>query len=136
VVSGVWNKAHPGAGGASHTYYDSREVLTDKNGEFKIQGLGMLLLSNIEEMDITIFKAGYNQIPPTPWSGLTDYENEISWQGKKPTIRLKKLSREERRKRIIDFPSTPINKQRLIRIESNKENLEIGSSPRTILPVE
>jgi hypothetical protein len=136
VVFGVWYKAHPGAGGASHTYYDSREVLTDKYGEFSIQGLGMLLLSNIEEIDITIFKAGYKQIPPTTWSGLSDYENEVSWQGKKPTIRLKKLSIEDRRKRIITFPSAPNNKQRQLRKESNKENVEIGRPANTLLPVE
>ena len=94
------------------------------------------MLSNIEEMDITIFKAGYNQIPPTPWSGLADYEKEISWQGKKPTIRLNKLSIDDRRKRIITFPSAPNNKQHQLRKESNKENVEIERPANTLLPVE
>jgi hypothetical protein len=138
VVFGVWEKANPGAGGASHTYYDCREVLTDNNGEFKIPGLGMMLLSNIEEMNITIFKAGYEQLGPRTWHSLRlSKKGYIQWEGNKPMIRLKALSMEERWKRGIDMPSTPNNKLRRLFIkETNKEMIQIGRPSNTLLPEE
>lgn len=137
VVLGDWSKAHLGAGGASHTYYDSKEVLTDKNGEFSIPGLGMLLLSNIEEMDITIFKAGYEQMRPRTWQSLRlSKQGYIFWEGNKPTIRLRRLTMEERRKRGVTMPLIPGNKQKLLRMECNKENIEIGRPSNTLYPVE
>jgi hypothetical protein len=137
VVFGVWNKAHPGAGGASHTYYDSCEVLTDSNGTFSIQGLGMLLLSKIEEMNITIFKAGYEQLGQRTWHSLRlSKKGYIQWEGNNPTIRLKKLSIEERLKRGVELPNVSNNKQKRLIIERNKEMVEIGRPSNTLLPEE
>ena len=139
VVHGTWYKAHPGPGGASHTYYDSYEMLTGKNGEFSIPGQGLLVLSMIEEMDVTIFKAGYEQITPNVWRGLKSYRlrDKIVWDGNRATFRLKRLSMEERRKRFISIPvSEPDNKLKLIWIENNKENTELGLPSNTLHPVE
>lgn len=134
VVHGSWYKAHPGAGGASHTYYDSNEVLTNKDGEFSIPGLGFLMLSMIEEMDVTIFKAGYEQITPNVWSGLNSYSlrDQIIWKGNKATFRLKKLSMEERRKRGVTMPSGPTDKNKYLRRESNTESIELGYPESTL----
>ena len=139
VVHGTWYKAHPGPGGASHTYYDSFEMLTGKNGEFSIPGQGLLVLSMIEEMDVTIFKAGYEQITPNVWRGLKSYRlrDKIVWDGNRATFRLRRLSIEERQKGGVTMPSTPNNKLRKLFIkERNQEMLEIGFPSSTLLPVE
>lgn len=137
VVHGSWYKVQLGG---AHEYYDSFEVLTDKNGEFKIPGKGLLVLSEIEGMTLTIFKAGYKQWTPNLWSGLKEGKwkhDEIIWNGNKGTFTLLKMTMDERRNRIIDFPGfEPANKDRLLRLESNKENKEIGRSSNTLFPVE
>jgi protocatechuate 3,4-dioxygenase beta subunit len=70
VVLGVWYREYPGAGGAVHEYYDARETVTDQNGEFKIEGLGLLVMSNIIPMDVLIFKAGHTHYGLMTWKGL------------------------------------------------------------------
>ena len=138
VAHGIWYRAHLGAGGASHMYYDNYEVLTNQDGEFSIPGLGFLMLTMIEEMDVTIFKAGYEQITPNAWHGLKAYSlrNRIIGEGNKATFRLKELSLEERRKRGVTMSSIPNNKQKLLIRESNKEMIEIGRSSNTLMPEE
>jgi len=88
VVHGTWSKAHPTPAGSSSTYYDSYEVLTDNNGEFKIPGQGFLVLSQVEEMDVTILKAGYEEFEDL-WVGLKDWgpDGKVTWQGNKVTIK-------------------------------------------------
>ena len=67
VVHGSWFKRDLLGYGE---YYDSHEVLTDKYGEFKIPGKGLLVLSKIESMGVTIFKAGYEERPENGmWRG-------------------------------------------------------------------
>jgi len=136
VVHGSWFKAHPGPGGATHTYYDSREVLTDKDGKFKIEGLGLLIFSNMEKMDINMFKAGYTQ-QYGAWEGLKYIHEDVEWDGNKAIIKLRRMSIEERRKRVINTPSTPTNKEiKLFMREENVENTEIGSVTNTLYPTE
>lgn len=137
VIHGTWYKVQLGG---AHEYYDSYEVLTDKNGEFKIPGKGLLVLSEIEDVTLLIFKAGYKQWTPNSWSGLKEarWENdEIVWNGKKGTFRLVKLTMAERQERGVVLPSTPTNKQqRLLIKESNKEMIEIGRPSSTLMPEE
>ena len=76
VVHGTWNRVHIGPGGASGSYYDSREVLTDKEGNFKINGVGLLILSNIDDMEINVFKAGYTQLSYAYWNHLKHYKTK------------------------------------------------------------
>ena len=135
VVHGKWIESHLSPGGATSTYYDSREVLTDIDGNFSIQGQGILIFSNVDEMMVTIFKAGYKQKGLNPWSGLKDsrYNKETEWDGEKAIFKLKKLSLEERKKRSIDYPGDePPSASKLLRLESNKENRELGRSEQTI----
>ena len=137
VVHGTWYKVHLGG---AHEYYDSYEVLTDKNGEFKIPGKGLLVLSDIEDMTLIIFKAGYKQWSPNSWSGLKDAywrNEEVVWNGSKGTFKLYKMTMEERKNRGVDSSVlVPANKERLLRTESNKEMIEIGRPANTLLPVE
>lgn len=136
VVHGTWYRAHPGPGGATHTYYDSHEILTDKKGWFKIEGLGLLIFSNKEEMAVNVFKVGYSQQDST-WEGLKNNRADIEWNGNKAIIKLRRMNMEERRKRGINFPSIePTKKHRLLRLESNKEMIEIGMPYSTLLPAE
>ena len=137
VAYGVWYRLHGTPAGASSEYYDSYEMLTNKNGEFHIPGQGLLILSNIDWMYLGVFKAGYAQITTNPWRGLKKSKSgRFIWEGDKLTIKMKRLSMEERRKRIVDFPSSPNKQQKLLRTEHNKENVEIGRQSDTLLPLE
>jgi hypothetical protein len=132
VVLGVWNKEHITPGGAVSEYYDARETVTDKKGEFSIPGQGLLIASNVTPMNVLIFKAGYEYLQTT-WLGLTVdgiLKQKIKWEGKKAIIPLRKLTMEERKK-AGTFPSTPpskapLDKVRLILKEINKEAIERG----------
>jgi hypothetical protein len=135
VVHGTWARSHPGPGGASSSYFDSKETLTDKDGNFKIKGVGIQILSNVEEMEINVLKTGYTQWSEIYWSSQkTDSValKNVEWKGNRAIIKLRRMTLEERRKRIINLPtSEPDKKQRLLRIEYNKEMIESGitSSP-------
>lgn len=134
VVFGEWSKMHIPS---SHTFYDSYEVLTDQQGYFKIPGQGLLIMSNIDEMSVIIFKAGYSQIELTPWLGLSSWKgNEEVFRDGKAVIRLNRLTMAERQKRGVSLSGAPNNKQRLLIMESNKEMIEIGRPANTILRVE
>lgn len=139
VVHGAWSKAHLSPGGATHTYYDSVEVLTDKEGRFKIRGMGMLILSNTEEMDISIFKAGYTQIKGY-WSGFKidpTLAPFVVWDGNKAIFKLRRMAFEERKNRDVTGPlSEPNNKLKLFNRERNKENIEIGRPSSSLFPEE
>jgi hypothetical protein len=139
VVLGVWYKVDITPAGRYSRYYDSKEVLTDRNGEFKIQGKGFLLLSDVDSMDLTLFKAGYEQFPRhSPWWGLQKYGpfDKVSWKDGKGTFRLKPLTLEERKNRgAVTFPISDYSKQKLLVRESNKEMREIGN-PATSLILE
>jgi hypothetical protein len=135
VVLGVWNKVNPGFG----YYYDSKEVLTDKNGDFKIPGKGLLVLSKIDSLDLIIFKAGYEQFSRySPWEGLKEDRpfEKVSLDFGKPTFRLRRLTLEERRKMGVTMPSVPNKKMRFLIKERNREMIEIGRPSNTLLPEE
>ncbi len=42
---GQWDKAYPSPAGDIHSYYDARETLTDKKGEFTIKGMGLRVMT-------------------------------------------------------------------------------------------
>lgn len=138
VVSATWYKVEATPAGGVSTYYDSYEMLTDKNGEFSIPGKGLLVFTEVRDITLSIFKAGYKQLEPNLWQGLRDWgiDDSIIWQGEKGTFKLRRLSLAERRNRSMAFPDGPNNKHKLFIIERNKENTEIGRSADTLLPVE
>jgi hypothetical protein len=105
VVHGTWNKVQVTPVSKMSTYYDSMEVLTDKNGEFKISGKGLLIFSNIDILILTIFKVGYEQFPESAhWSGLKKFGpfDKVTWDSNKGVFKLKRLSLEERRNRLVN----------------------------------
>jgi hypothetical protein len=137
VVHGTWSRSYPGQEGVRGSYYDSKDVLTDKEGKFNIDGVGMLLFSQIEEMEINVLKNGYSQLSNTSWSGLNNYSSpsaNAELIGEKAVIKLRRMSLEERKTRRIDLPSSePDIKQRLLRNEYNKEMIESGRATSSLL---
>ncbi len=128
VVLGVWNKVYPNVAGSTSEFFDSVELRTDNNGEFKIPGKGLLMFSNLDEMDVVIFKSGYEMLGYGPWSGFKTRtaKKHVLWDGDKAIFLLKKLSDEERRKRIVDRVGLPGNREKLLTKEVNKERAYLG----------
>lgn len=152
VVLGVWYEEYPGAGGAVNRYHDAMETVTDKNGYFKIQGLGLQIMSNVLPVKVLIFKTGYEYIDEF-WGGLKnrgwkgEYEEhydpvrkltvkkrlydpkmKVQWEGKKAIIPLRKVTREERKKNMPPLPpgEAPYRKIKLMLDEYNKNSKELG----------
>jgi len=131
VVLGVWSKIYPNVAGSTHEFYDSVEILTDIYGEFKIAGQGLKVLSNLAEMNVVIYKAGYEMLGYGPWSGFktrTGGKN-IQWDGNKAIISLRKMSYEERKQRILGTPGIDRNREIKLIEEINKEERELGKDP-------
>lgn len=138
VVLGTWDRETPTAGGAFHRFYDAMETVTDKNGEFKIKGLGLLVMSNVIPMDVLIFKAGYEYIGLWPWDSFKEDEilkKKIRWEGNKAIIPLKKVTKEDRQKDPLYPPipptEAPLNRVKLILKEINKDLVIHGFDPMT-----
>lgn len=140
VVLGVWYREGATPGGAIWQYYDAREAVTDKNGEFSIPGQGVLVVSNLLPMRPIIFKAGYKYLQFT-WDILKEgkvHGMEVTWDGEIPVIPLRKLSLEERRNpksiysSIPSPPSdAPYEKVKFFLKETNKDAIERGWKPLT-----
>jgi len=135
VVLGVWYKEKITVGGAVHHFYDAQETVTDKDGEFSIQGLGLKIFSNVVPMSLLVFKSGYEYLGLFPWDTLEKdilLRKEIKWEGKKAVIPLKKLSLYERKKQGTPlFPSDAYRRKKipLLLKEINKEEIQFGRQP-------
>jgi len=134
VIHATWDKHSPCSKEAPSTYYNSQEVLSDKSGEFKIKGQGLRIMSCIDEMDITVFKAGYTQQIPTPWSDLKNplHGEDIEREAGRIIFKLRRMTLEDRRKRVITLPDEPDHKRQLFRIEINRELSEIRTPSGTL----
>jgi hypothetical protein len=130
VVLGTWSELHPNLAGGSHTFYDARETVTDRNGDFSIPGQGLLFFSNIEPMSVMIFKSGYSCIDSVAWPSLTlssYYRDRIKWEGDKAIFPLKRLTLEERKRQgSPSRPSAPIERMKLMTEEISKDRVERG----------
>jgi hypothetical protein len=143
VVDATWHRGYPNVAGSSSKYYDTRETLTDKNGDFNIPGMGMLFFSTIDKPIITIFKAGYDEVGPTPWQAfdpknIGQFRGRITHHEGQLKVKLRQLSMDERKHRHVDSPSVdaPNKKKKLFIIQRNQEMIEIGNSEETLIPVE
>lgn len=130
VVLGTWSVVHHGPAGGVHEFYDAKETITDKKGEFRISGQGLRVLSNLEPMQVVIFKAGYEYIQGE-WDKEADFWERIKWEGNKAMISLKELTMEERKKSITfpPYPDTEVqreNKAKRFMEEIYKERKERG----------
>jgi hypothetical protein len=131
VVLGVWYTSQFSPAGATHNFYDARETITDKNGEFSIPGMGLRILSNLEPMNVLIFKSGYEHIGLGPWESLKKakfLKEKIKWEGDKAIIPLKKWTLKERLNRFGSYyVNIPEEKQKSLLREIEKERKEIGN---------
>jgi hypothetical protein len=127
VIYGTWRIHEPCKKTAPVTYYNSQETVTDKNGEFKVNGVGLRIMSCVDEMEVTVFKAGYAQQKTAPWSELKNPANneDVEWDEWKAVFKLQPMTMEERRKREVALPDAPDNRRNLFRIEKNREEMEI-----------
>lgn len=133
VVLGVWYTAQFSPAGSTHRFYDASETVTDKNGEFRMSGKGPRVLSNLEPINITVFKTGYEYFR-APWESLQEAKSLkeiIKWEGDKVIMPLRKLTMTERKNRIVSTPNIPYKKMQLLTREVNKEDFEAkGFSPK------
>lgn len=136
VVLGVWYTETPSPGGGVMSYYDAREAVTDKNGEFSISGQGLLVVSNLLPMRPIIFKAGYEYLQFS-WDILKEgqvHGMKVTWDGKIPVIPLRKLLPEERRNDLYVPPGppsdAPFEKVKHYLKEVDKYRIERGWKPR------
>ena len=136
VVLGTWDRENPTPSGAVHHYYDAMETVTDKNGDFTIKGLGLLVLSDVIPMNVSIFKAGYEYFGVGPWASLKTSQylirkKDIRWEGNRVIIPLRKVTIEERGKQMSpDYPSEATEKKiRLMLREINKDRADRGLKP-------
>jgi hypothetical protein len=130
VVVGCWWVASlTGA----HTYYDAYETVTDKEGNFKIPGQGIQVLSDLTVPQLFILKVGYEGV-------LGEWDGNglpLAWEGDRMVIGLRKLSMKERRRGSIHLPTqAPKKKYKLLIREQNKEMMERGYSKEYMLPEE
>ncbi|MBW1783630.1 MAG: carboxypeptidase regulatory-like domain-containing protein [Deltaproteobacteria bacterium] len=133
VVLGVWRSEFATPAGGVSDFYDAREAVTDKNGDFSIPGQGARIFSNISPMRALIFKTGY-KYEDFWWHSLKKGRGQrmnVKWEGDKPIIPLKKLSMEERRRQEVPFPSEAYRKKKipLLMKEINKEESQFGRAP-------
>jgi len=130
VVLGVWYKEIATAAGGVGSYYDAKETVTDKNGDFEIKGKGLRILTNIGPMHVLIFKAAYEYIGSGLWDSLKSdgglLKKKITWEEKRAIIPLKKLTMEERKKRYVDKETIPDEKQKRLIKELNREYNALG----------
>jgi hypothetical protein len=127
VVFGEWHRVSPTPAGAVSSFYDYKETLTDKNGNFKLDGVGLLLFSNIDKPTIGLFKAGYEQPYSTYWNDFKDkkYHPDIDVDDSKLVFKLRQMTFEQRLKRYVEIkgPGT-LEKNKLIWLERNREIIE------------
>jgi len=132
VVLGWWMVHHFGLGGGYGEYYDAREAVTDKNGEFTIKGQGLRIMSSLQPMDFLVYKAGHTYFQSS-WESLKieTRKDMIKWEDEMPSIPISKLADEERKKYDIPGrgPYETLDKAKLMTIEVNKERIFRGYPP-------
>ena len=135
VVPVAWYTSQFSPAGSTHNFYDARETVTDRNGEFSISGMGLRIMSNLEPMHVLIFKAGYEYLN-VPWVALRKdilSKEKIKWEGSKAIIPLRRLTMEERTKNPLSPPLPPtdatLEKVSLMLKEINRDLVERGLKP-------
>jgi len=100
VIIGDWENITPTVAGAVHSVNTISEVITNKDGTFRLKGRGIVFM--VDEPELEIFKSGYDNVAITfytlnnPYTLETYYKDKVIWNKKEAIIRLKKLSPEER----------------------------------------
>lgn len=137
VVLATWSREYSTVAGAVSKFYDARETVTDRKGDFSIPGMGLEVMSNVLPMDVVIFKAGYNYIRGSKETFKVSFiiSKKIKWEGDNPIIPLKKLTMKERKERggppAPPFEA-PLEKVILMLREIDKNDKERGLPTRDI----
>ena len=133
VILATWHRHHDNLAGGYHTFYDARETVTDKKGEFEMPGMGLLLFSNIEKMEMMAYKAGYGYRNGSWESFKTGISGRkyIKWEGDKAIVPIRKLTVEERRLQMVPSPPDDAKKEKiqLMIDEINKDRVATGFEP-------
>ena len=144
VVSAVWFTEHTRITiGPERRYYDSAEVLTDRNGTFRIPGKGLNILRRMPPPTVALFKAGYSGMHLMdlgPHFRMDHPRREdVRWVNGRPVIAVRKASVEERKRYLrthggVPFPGmavagVPREKVRLFQREIAREHAALGMTP-------
>jgi hypothetical protein len=123
VVLGVWYSIAPGPHG-SQNYHDARETVTDAKGEFRIEGMGLKVLSMLDEMFVLVFKAGYEPIGSWPWAAFKEDGNlrkVVSWEGSRAIIPIRKMTEEEKRTATSRGGASVVPREKIPRLTEERE---------------
>jgi len=134
VVLIEWRESHMFAGS---TFYDARETLTDKKGDFYIPRIWVFnpLVWLRAEADVIIYKSGYGATDGIEIHGHWESFLEMEWGAPRgtyifkfddgiPVIKLKKLTIEERKQSSLSDPTSgdiPREKKKLLLQEIDKD---------------
>jgi hypothetical protein len=130
VVLGVWNTVMNTPAGETHHFSDATETVTDEKGEFEIKGKGLRILSNLDLINVLIFKTGYKYWD-VPWVALKEdiiLRDRIKWENDRAIIPLRKLTMAERKAQLSPSPPSEAYKKdiKMILNEINKDRAERG----------
>ncbi|MBI5454323.1 MAG: carboxypeptidase regulatory-like domain-containing protein [Deltaproteobacteria bacterium] len=161
VVLAIWDRAYRTPTGDSSYFYNSKEVLTDKDGRFEIPSYAPInflpIISYIRGPYFTIFKPGYGNFPEhrvgPPMDLSTDAIEEFFLRetGKSGEIDWD-YDRQEKFKvtfGVVELPKLKTRKERLLTIGSippfipndkmtkllelmNKERIDLGLQPSNV----
>jgi hypothetical protein len=149
VVYRRMDLVHVTAAGGVHTFYDASEVLTDRDGRFRIGRKWSLnpLVGLMAEARSLIYKAGYGEATNLGPSWLREraasqktrspeerkklgpkFYHDIEFDDGLPVFLLRKLTTNEERQRNMDFDviGVPDKKYPLLRAEINREREALG----------
>jgi hypothetical protein len=137
VVLVIWEMSTCTPGGGVSIYYDAKETITDKNGEFRVPRLISLALNPLYYLDelthITIFKPGYGYFPEYQVSPKGTPIGLVKALKKHQTIELQKLKtmEERRQKGLTNKPGTdvPYKKMKNMLKAINEESIYQGLQP-------
>lgn len=145
VVLAVWDRNYRTPTGAMSSFYEAKEVLTDKEGRFEIPSYTPInflpIISYMREPLFTIFKPGYGSLQMTLGKYLTGESGIEPYEGKLPisgymirvspgVIELQRLkTREERLRLLLIPPSIPDDKMPKLIESINKEAISLGLQP-------
>ncbi len=140
VVLAIWERAYRSVSGDKTYFYEAKEVLTDKNGNFEIRAytpINLLpIISYIKKPYFIIFKPGYLSLEEYIDENVIDKEVELQKNGKvyrlsPGIIELPKLkTRDERKLNLYSLPpSIPDDKMPNLIQLMNEEEVSLGLQP-------
>ena len=137
AVLAVYYKEVPSIAGSNSYAIDAQEILTYKNGEFKIPEYKKWFGSNNGEPEgnLLIFKPGYGKFPGSEGTDAVGVSDTWPPPGKFIVYELPKLKTKAERDKNLNFSTAfgvPYNKKKLFMMLINEERANLGYSSVTI----